>query len=193
MSRIENTSERDPVVHLAGMIGGTDGYIAEMEAAGQRQLVGSTKLPTDLGFRSGREDYEALGFVLGDPDPADPMFMEATLPPGWRREGSDHAMWSYLVDERGIKRVSVFYKAAFYDRSASMSITNVGYALASETIYADEGHEPAIPWGVLTAGEREDLALGAEDYLDNAETHPSIYGDPLRVERARRIVAEARG
>lgn len=99
---IENTTERDPLHHLVGaMSDGTSGYIEGMEAAGQRQIVNSTKLPTDLNGGT-REEFEALGFTFGEVDPRDPMFQEATLPEGWKREGSDHA--TYIVDERGIER-----------------------------------------------------------------------------------------
>jgi hypothetical protein len=130
---IDNTSDRmkDPLeamVFLAASMGprGSDRAIEEQEAAGQRQLVNSDRLPTDL--YSPREDFEALGFTFADPDPSDPMFMPATLPDGWKREGSDHAMWSYLLDGLGRRRASIFYKAAFYDRKAHMSLTTVsGY------------------------------------------------------------------
>lgn len=122
---IENTSKREPIVHLAGMVGGgTSGYIGEMEAAGQRQLVNSDVLPTEV-LHGTDEDYIALGFVFGEPVEGDPLFRHATLPEGWRREGSDHDMWSYLVDEKGQRRVAIFYKAAFYDRGAHMSMAQV--------------------------------------------------------------------
>src|SRR5206468_1980936 len=107
-------------------------YITGMESAGQRQLVDSASLPTDTKGRDG--DFAALGFVFGEPDETDPMFRPATLPEGWHKEGSDHAMWSRVVDERGLRRVAVFYKAAFYDRSASMHLVRVGMEVANEAI-----------------------------------------------------------
>jgi hypothetical protein len=133
---IENTSKRDPLVHILGAMsdGGSD-YITGMEAAGQRQLVNSTDLPSDA---HGREaDFVALGFTFGEPHQHDPMFRPATLPEGWTREGSEHAMWSYLVDEKGRQRVGIFYKAAFYDRSAAMSLVHPANRL-SNAYYADE-------------------------------------------------------
>jgi hypothetical protein len=48
---------------------------------------------------------------------------------------SDHAMWSYLVDELGRERVSIFYKAAFYDRSAHMSLTSLGSYVRNSVEY----------------------------------------------------------
>jgi hypothetical protein len=98
--------------------------ITDMEAAGQRQLVASQLLPTNTYGTDA--EFEAVGFVFGDPLPDDPMFRPAALPQGWSKRGSDHDMWSYVVDEHGRDRVSVFYKAAFYDRSAHMSMDSLG-------------------------------------------------------------------
>jgi hypothetical protein len=60
---------------------------------------------------------EFHGLVDGDP-----MFQYVTLPKGWKKVGTDHSMWSNLVDEQGRKRAGIFYKAAFYDRSAHLSL-----------------------------------------------------------------------
>lgn len=116
---VENTSQRDPLLHYVGMLEGSDDYITGMEAAGQRQVVNSSVLPASTPHDS-REAFEALGFVFGAPVPGDPLFVEATLPAGWVKRGSDHDMWSYIDDAEGNERVAVFYKAAFYDRKADM-------------------------------------------------------------------------
>lgn len=127
-SGIENTAQRDPLMHLMGALGGSDSYITGMEAAGQAQLVNSTSLPTKMNSGTD-DDLRALGFELGDPDPADPMFRPVTLPDGWRKERTDHSMWSKVVDQHGRPRLTVFYKAAFYDRDAFINVNTVhGYA-----------------------------------------------------------------
>lgn len=118
---IENTADREPMLHLLGALSGVGGYIEEMEAQGQRQLVHSDRLPVKLNF-SKEEDFLAAGFTFGAPDPQDPLFRPATLPEGWKREGTDHSMWSQIVDHKGRQRVRIFYKAAFYDRDAFMSL-----------------------------------------------------------------------
>jgi len=126
---IENTTGRAAELHMLGILSdGNNGYIGGMEAAGQRQLVASTSLPTALS--SGTDaDFEALGFTFGEPDPDDRLFRPATLPEGWSKQRSDHNMWSYVVDQYGRRRVAVFYKAAFYDRNADMRLETVyGYA-----------------------------------------------------------------
>ena len=182
MSTPENTSDRDPLDHFAGMLGGSERYITDMEADGQRQIVASTTLPTKSNH-STDEEYVALGFTFGAVVAGDPMFREATLPDGWKREGSEHAMWSYIVDERGVRRVSIFYKAAFYDRDAFMGIINVGGDAATHWIYGDEKK----PWlnPALTASELADAKRSAERYLKEAEDYPSRED---RVPRARTLV-----
>ncbi|MCI3277482.1 hypothetical protein [Streptomyces cylindrosporus] len=115
----------DSMLFLAASMGpgGVAQAVDEQERAGQAQLVNSTQLPTDLRGGS-REDFEAVGFQFGEPTPGDHLFMEATLPDGWTRQASDHPMGSYIVDEHGRQRVSIFYKAAYYDRSAHMTLTS---------------------------------------------------------------------
>ncbi|MFF2522277.1 hypothetical protein [Streptomyces liangshanensis] len=130
---IENTSspESRAVLGLVAMATGeTDALIAGQERAGQAQLVGSDQVPTDL--HPPREEFEALGFRFGEPTPGDPLFMSATLPDGWTREASEHDMWSYIVDAYGRRRASMFYKAAWYDRCASMNLLPVDRYLADQ-------------------------------------------------------------
>jgi hypothetical protein len=118
---IENTSDRDPLMHLIGALDGSDRYIADMEAAGQWQLLHSDRLPVEI-LDGDESDFVSLGFTFGESDSQDPLFRPASLPEGWQRKGSDHDMWSYIVDRHGRRRVSVFYKAAFYDRRAHMRL-----------------------------------------------------------------------
>lgn len=148
MSGIDNTAKRlrgtrgGWEITLDAMSGGKYGpaAIEEMEREGKAQLMNSDRLPVKLnvfGQSQGeaRAEFEALGFTFGEPDEDDPMFRRATFPPGWSRKGSSHALWSYLVDELGRDRVSIFYKAAFYDRGAFMSLTGLGSYVAASVEY----------------------------------------------------------
>lgn len=175
---IRNTSAADPTEHLVGsMIQGSTDYILGQEAQGQAQVVNSDRLPTDLGLgQDARSKYEALGFVFGEPDAADPMFTPVTLPEGWSRARTEHSMWSKILDERGVERVSVFYKAAFYDRSAHASLCNVGWTAANHYLYADE-EEPVEHWDVFTDDERADFVTGLRRMIVAAQDHPQIYGE----------------
>lgn len=137
MTEIDNTAKTwSPEVAILSALatGGMDSYITGMESAGQGQLVASEQLPTDTYGTD--DEFVKLGFVFGEPNPSDPMFRPATLPEGWRKERSDHAMWSYVVDQHGRRRVGVFYKAAFYDRSANMRIRHLS-AYARELAWDD--------------------------------------------------------
>lgn len=181
---IENTSKRDPAVHLMGSLSeGTEAYITNMESAGQAQLVNSQQLPRE-GWS---DEILAMGIVRGDNFLCDDLFVNATLPKGWTKQASDHAMGSYLVDERGVRRVSIFYKAAFYDRRADMHALCVGYHLATEAIYGDG--EVVLPevWSVLTDDEKNDFRANLDDYLARAKEYPDTYAD--RLPRVKQLVA----
>ena len=177
---IENTSQRDPFLHLLGAVSeGSSGYIENMEAEGQRQLVNSDVLPVDAPWT----ELEELGFTRTDPSASDDLFVNCTLPEGWRREGSDHAMWSYIVDERGIRRVAVFYKAAFYDRRAFARIEQPGRVIASSVIYGDGPVELPQQWGLLTEEERADLRTDCESFIREEEEWGETLPSTLRARR----------
>lgn len=90
------------------------------ERRGQQDLVRSGAcLPKDRAEETTRVLTEA-GVVFGKDQ--DDMFQEVTLPPGRSIMHTDHPLWSNLLDERGRVRATCFYKAAFYDRSASLSL-----------------------------------------------------------------------
>lgn len=97
------------------VVAATPGGIEAQERAGQVALVASQQMPVEM--HPSREAFEGVGFTFGEP--VDELFLAATLPAGWARVATDHAMHSDIVDGKGRKRVSVFYKAAFYDRRAS--------------------------------------------------------------------------
>lgn len=95
------------------LIASIEGGIEAQEARGQRDFVAAETLPKD-----GLDNAvcEALGIkILSD---ADDLFYNVQLPTGWTKRATDHAMWNELIDDRGQKRASIFYKAAFYDRRA---------------------------------------------------------------------------
>jgi hypothetical protein len=103
------------------MVLGGELFIRHQEAQGQAELVEGSILPADMNGQQAL--FEAVGFKFGAPVDGDPIFVHATLPPGWRIEATDHAMWSRIVDAKGRERAVVFYKAAFYDRRADMRLT----------------------------------------------------------------------
>lgn len=97
-----------------------EGMINRSEKRGQTALVNSEVLPQRCNVGS-REELEQMGIVFGDN--ADDLFVYITLPEGWKKEATNHSMWSKLFDDQARERASIFYKAAFYDRDAFMTIS----------------------------------------------------------------------
>lgn len=93
------------------------GGIERQEKEGQQTFVAADRLPVKgLGDQ---EKLKALGFVFGKVlEGKDRIFIEAKLPPGWKKVATDHSMWSDLIDDTGRKRAAIFFKAAFYDYHA---------------------------------------------------------------------------
>lgn len=120
--------------------------IENQEKRGQAALVRSQNLP----LQCPRAELEALGVVFGEP--VDDLFIEAQLPEGWKIERTDHSMWSNLVDAKGRARGGVFYKAAFYDRSAHMSLNRrFSYGTAPITGWGDDYESGVTPfWGFVS-------------------------------------------
>jgi hypothetical protein len=104
---------------LDALVTGGDGSVERQEARGQQSFVKSDTLPKEM-LGCNRSQLEKMGIVFGDN--ADDLFVFCTLPEGWTKQRTDHSMWSSLLDEKGRKRASIFYKAAFYDRSAHIGL-----------------------------------------------------------------------
>lgn len=100
-------------------VASTPGGIEAQEAQGQKNFLASESIP----IQCPKEELEKLGFVFGEP--VDDLFIKCKLPDGWKIEATDHSMWSTILDNKGKERASIFYKAAFYDRSAFLRLDEV--------------------------------------------------------------------
>lgn len=133
MSRPRDT-RRDPLAAIFPPLAHTvaPGGIEEQEAEGAAamQARDCEVIPAEV-MGGTEQDLTAIGFTLGPVDQRDPLFRQATLPLGWKRAGTGHSMWTRLVDEVGRERVSMFYKAAYYDRSAFLRVQTVRDYVAS--------------------------------------------------------------
>lgn len=165
------------------MVAATPGGIEAQEKRGQQALMQTTDMPLEL--RPSKDVWEKVGFTFGKP--IDNIFQEATLPAGWTREASDHAMWSYIKDEQGRKRAAIFYKAAFYDRNAHGHL-EARYSAGAD--YSADGDGP-LPVGVFDQGKMiwkagddpRPYVSGARAPLDRAameylEQHYPDWNDP---------------
>lgn len=180
--------------HLLKLLTASEpGGIERQERQGQAEVLRSTAIPRQL-LSCTEGDLTALGFVLGEP--TDDLFREATLPEGWSRKGSDHAMWSYIVDEHGRERAAIFYKAAFYDRDAHLSITSVfGYVgtcarEGTPAVYDDEWATPAAVSEAAEAG-RARTAERLERYGKDDPEYAADLGREVAAYEA--IASAARG
>lgn len=162
--RVHDTSKDHPLTHILGGMsarqttGKASNYIEQQEAIGQRELVMSTQLPVN-GTKDKEAEWEALGVKLGPVDDED-IFRIAELPEGWSKKADPtHFMWSYLLDDKGRARASIFYKAAFYDRKAHVRFSQRYCVQERLSIKwggdCPEGH---VCYRVVDQGE-EDLVL----------------------------------
>jgi hypothetical protein len=159
--QITNTARKPDPIELLTMLGGGAGAgIEAQEKRGQSEVVRSEQLPVRSG---GDQQYLDLGFTFGEADKRDPLFRPATLPAGWKKQATDHSMWTEIVDELGRKRVAIFYKAAFYDRDAHMYLETPHSYVASELYHE---RMPVLDDVWLTAdiarAELEALAVRAD-------------------------------
>jgi len=114
------------------VIASTPGGIERQEAEGQKAFVTSGTLPNCSQLQ--QKQLEKAGFTFGTQ--ADDLFVNVRFPPGWTKKATDHSMWSELRDAKGRKRAGIFYKAAFYDRSAHMQLER-RYTVSGEALKAD--------------------------------------------------------
>ncbi len=119
MKKVTDTSKNP---HIDWLFGGNPNAIYAQEAQGQKELVASSQLPKKLIYHEDRQltcsqFYERIGISVL-PDNTDDIFFTVQLPAGWCLSPTDHSMWNSLIDNKGRKRASIFYKAAFYDRNS---------------------------------------------------------------------------
>ena len=101
----------------------TPGGIERQEAAGQARLCReSSRLPIRMTEHTWEDIEREWGIQRGEV--VDKIFYAVHLPEGWEIQPTDHSMWSNLVDAGGAERAAIFFKAAFYDFNAHMSLSS---------------------------------------------------------------------
>ena len=103
---------------IAMATGSASEALEAVETAEQNQARLNCRLPKKM--RPTQEAFEALGFTFEDI--GDSVLFKATLPDGWCLEEAG-GYWTNLIDEKGRKRGSYFYKSAFYDRDGNMRLS----------------------------------------------------------------------
>jgi hypothetical protein len=160
--------------------------IKAVQDAEQQRAREAHRLPVDM--RPDREAFEALGFVFSDL--GDGVLCQATLPEGWTLKETSNGYWTDLVDEKGRKRGSSFYKGAFYDRSGNMSLKR---RFSIDYDHADDRDDGPIVMFVKDfdgsvvhevgkcdsaySDEHNQLSMLAEEYL---KVHYPDWKDPTK-------------
>lgn len=155
--------------------GGLHEILDHQERTGQTSLVHSTQLPVEgspghaaTGADPHRDDaaWAATGIEFG-PVVEGEIFRDVTLPDGWTKASTDHAMWSDLLDANGRRRATIFYKAAFYDQSASIGLVprfsvrrNMDGVLEAQ----NQGH--AVPMQIQVLDGRDPIWSSEVEHLD---------------------------
>ncbi len=113
------------------------------------------KILTQNNIEYTRQQYEKMGIIIIDE--YDDLFWNVTLPEGWKIKATDHNMWNDLFDNKGRKRATFFYKAAFYDRDAFINFntrytTNVDHIADARSDY--EIWQKSDYQGIVEDGEK---------------------------------------
>ena len=153
--------ELDGLLMLFRAMSGEENVIEHMEAEGQQSAVRNTRMAKEM--IPSREEWEQLGFVFTD-IPGDDVLYSATLPEGWSMKATSHSMWNEIIDSNGMKRGSMFYKAAFYDRHAHMSL-ECRYGVRS--IYIGEDYSTTE---VYFGNDNEKLFVAGQVHIPNNAT-----------------------
>lgn len=136
----------------------TPSGIEAQEKAGQLAALEKQTLPIELS--PPRSTWESLGFVFHEP--VDALHISVTFPAGWTKRATDHSMWTDIMDAEGRKRGAIFYKAAFYDRSASAHLS----ARFSVTKYA-EYSVTQLKTVIRDAANKAESIVGIRDQTDH--------------------------
>lgn len=101
MSKATNTS-KNPM--FGWLMGGNPGAIEAQEAQGQKELVNSSQLPVKVNGHLNvdiKDQYALMGIKVIDYTKGDTLFFDTILPEGWKKQSTDHSMWSKLIDDKG--------------------------------------------------------------------------------------------
>jgi hypothetical protein len=86
-----------------------------------------------------RIQYEKMGIEIISE--TDDLFWNVKLPEGWEVKATNHSMWNEVRDNKGRKRMTFFYKAAFYDKSAFSNLQTRFQLDVTHTANPDSDYE----------------------------------------------------
>lgn len=102
---------------IALVTGSPSEAIETIEKIEQSDFLNKSILPVEGNW----DILEAWG--VKKLDTHDDLFFNCILPEGWTKEALNH-YWSYLNDEKGRRRATIFYKGVIYDRRAHFHVSH---------------------------------------------------------------------
>ena len=127
-----------------------------------------------------RTKYERMGIEIVED--YDDLFWSVKLPEGWEIKATEHSMWNELRDDKGRKRASFFYKAAFYDRDAFVNFNTRFH------VSVDHVADPATDYDIWKASDYQGTVKDGDvviystacasptgDYLKDEEVKKPLY------------------
>lgn len=151
---MKKREDMTPAALIAALLGGEDsenflaattpGGIEQQELDGQIKFLSKEVLPQKANHCSVHAEvaYHRMGIEILDV--VDDLFLSVKLPDGWRKIGTEHRLWTRLLDNKGRERATIFYKAAFYDRDAFINI-NQRYSTKTEPLGGYDNYDRDNP------------------------------------------------
>lgn len=131
MSKKVTNTEQNPKPEWLG--GGNPRAIEAQELIGQSELEGSLQLPINCNHPSETlntvEQYHKMGIKTFTRTKNDDIFVGVKLPTGWKKQSTEHPMWTDLLDDKGRIRANIFYKGSFHDRSSHIDLCIVSLSM----------------------------------------------------------------
>lgn len=154
---------------LLRMTSGEENVLENIEKEGQQELIRRTMLPKKM--HPEKEVWEELGFSFEEIADDDLMY-QGTLPDGWNIQGTEHHMWTELLDKDQNVRGTIFYKASAYDRKAFMSLKQK-YDIKQET----NSNSNSVKYTFYFGNDEERLYSSheIEVYDDDYEKRPELF------------------
>lgn len=129
-----------------------------------------------------KEQYEKMGIGVGRD--YDDLFWSVSLPVGWEIKATDHTMWNELIDDKGRKRGTFFYKAAFYDRNAFINFetrykiesTHIADSEEDYEVWSKSDHVGYVKDGDTILYQTE-LIPAIDDFSKDYEIDRALYAE----------------
>lgn len=127
-----------------------------------------------------KEQYLLMGIEILSKH--DDLFYNVKLPEGWEIKATSHSMWNEVRDSKGRKRMTFFYKAAFYDRDAftnfstrfNLSVDHIADPNTAFEIWEASDFQGTIKDGDVIICQTATVAPG-ESYPDNQEIKEKLW------------------